>query len=258
MPEVEGNPARYYVTAGWQDVPHIDEDTRRDYERSTPPHLRGARMRGEPTLGAGAVYPVDPAAIRTAPFQIPEYWTRGYGMDVGWNRTAALWGAYDRDSDVLYIIGEHYVGQQPPSVHADAIKARGAWQQGFIDPASQGSSQFDGKKLIDEYRRLGLSLTFADNAVEAGILEVYQRLVTGRLKVFSTLTHFFDEYRTYIRKDDVNNPSQHGKIVKSNDHLMDCLRYLTMSIRLMKLRPTAGPIESRAPHRKPLDGRAGY
>ncbi len=212
MPEV--NSSKYYVTAGWTDAPHLDEKTKREIEQNTPPHLRAARMRGEPSLGAGAVYPVNPDDFRIAPFPIPEHFYRGYGLDVGWNRTAAIWGAHDRDNDILYLYNEHYLGQREPSVHADAIKARGKWIPGFIDPASQGSSQVDGKKLIEEYRKRDLNLTFADNAVEAGILEVYQRLSSGRLKVFSTLTNFFDEYRFYIRDEKT------GKIVKKNDHCL--------------------------------------
>ena len=158
-------------------------------------------------------------------------------------------GACDADNDVLYLVSEHYRGQAEPSIHADAIKARGLWQPGFIDPASQGSSQVDGKRLVDEYRKRGLSLTFADNAVEAGVMEVYQRLSTGRLRVFSTLANFFDEYKYYIRDEKT------GKIVKKNDHLLDATRYLCMSIPKMKCRPVeAAP----AFVSNPIDRRAGY
>jgi hypothetical protein len=78
-------------------------------------------------------------------------------------------------------------GQQPPSVHADAIKARGDWMSGAIDPASAGANQKDGTTLIDEYRGLGLFLYEADNAVESGIMACYQRFAGGRLKIFNTL-----------------------------------------------------------------------
>ena len=249
MPEV--NASRFYVTAGWDDAPHLDEKTKTELAASTPPHLRDARMNGNPSLGAGAVYPISPDAFRISPIPIPDYWRRGYGFDVGWNRTAATWGAHDVDNDVLYLIGEHYVGQQPPAVHALAIRTRGAWQPGFIDPAAQGSSQRDGKTLIDDYRSQGLNLILAENAVEAGIQEVYQRLATGRLKVFSTLTHWFDEYRTYSRDEKT------GKVVKQHDHLMDSTRYLAMGVRKMINRPIdSGRMPAVAFH--PIDERAGY
>jgi hypothetical protein len=58
--------------------------------------------------------------------------------------------------------------------------------------------------------------------VEAGLLAVWNRMVTGRFKVFKSLLPFFEEFRLYRRNDK-------GRIVKENDHLMDCMRYLVLS-----------------------------
>lgn len=212
------SPSKYMVNAGWGDVAHLDEKTRADLERETPPHLRKARMEGIPSLGSGAIYPVEEEVFKIAPFSLPAYWPRSYGMDVGWNKTAAVWQAHDREEDVVYLYAEHYRGQAEPSIHAEAIKARGAWIPGVIDPASNGSSQINGERLIVQYQALGLILTKAENSVDAGILEVWQRLSTGRLKVFSTMNNWFAEYRLYRR-------DENGKIVKKFDHLMDATRY---------------------------------
>lgn len=247
MPAV--SESKYVVSGGWDSAPHLDEKTKRELEASTPPHLRAARMLGEPSLGAGAVYPISPDDFRIAPFAVPDYWRRGYGLDVGWKVTAAIFAAHDLDNDILYFISEHYRKEAPPSVHASAIKARPDWQPGFIDPASQGSGQMDGKRIIDEYNKFGLHLTPADNAVEAGIMAVRERLETGRLKVFSTCVNFFDEYRFYIRDE------KSGKPVKKNDHVLDAARYISMSVSKMKTRPTTAP---PAPAFRPVDGRAGY
>lgn len=244
MPEV--SPSKYYVTAGMDDVPHVDEKTRKEIEASTPPHLRGARMRGEPSLGSGAIYPVDPAFFRVAPFEIPPYFRRGFGFDPGWFKTAAVWGAYDGDNDTLYLISEHYRGEAEPSIHADSIKARGVWQPGFADYAGRG---VDGERVIEKYRAFGLNLVNADKAVDAGIMEVHQRLSTGRMKVFSTLSNWFDEFRFYIR-------NEKGAIVKENDHLMDATRYLAMAIPQMITKPV--PQASQTAVFRPLDSRTGY
>ncbi len=53
-------------------------------------------------------------------------------------RTAAVWGAWDRDDDVLYVYSEHYRGQAEPVIHAESIRSRGQWIPGVIDPASRG------------------------------------------------------------------------------------------------------------------------
>jgi len=215
----EISPSRYVVNAGWDDVPHIDEQTKVELLASTVPHLRDARSKGIPGLGSGAIYPIPLEDVLVDPFQIPVFWPRGFALDVGWNRTACLWGAWDRDADVIYLNTEHYRGQAEPSVHAAAIKARGDWIPGVIDPAAKGRAQQDGKQLYATYRRLGLNLDLANNAVEAGIYSVWERLSTGRLKVFSTLQNWQAEYRLYRR-------DENGKIVKKDDHLMDCMRYL--------------------------------
>src|SRR5690606_3895240 len=126
--------------------------------------------------GAGAIYPIPVDEIIVDPFPIPAWWPRVYGLDVGWRRTAAVWLAWDRENDLLYGYTEHYRGQAEPSIHANAIKARGDWIPGVIDPAARGRQQADGQQLITSYRELGLKLTPADSAVEAGIYEVWERL----------------------------------------------------------------------------------
>jgi hypothetical protein len=143
---------------------------------------------------------------------------------VGWNRTATLWGARDNETGVIYLYSEHYSGKELPVVHAEAIKSRGAWIPGVIDPASAASSQADGRRMIDLYRQSGLNVQEAENAVEAGIYTCWQLMTTGKLKVFRSLGNFLAEFRLYRRDED-------GKVVKDRDHLMDAMRYLVMSGR---------------------------
>ena len=212
---------RYVVTAGWADTPHISPEAASELVRSYLPNERDARMRGIPSLGAGAIYPVPESEIVVEPFKLPYYWKFVYALDVGWNRTAALWAALDTETDVAYFVSEHYRAQAEPPIHSEAIKARGPWMPGVIDPAARGRSQKDGESLLTTYRELGLRLVLANNAVEAGIYEMWTRLSTGRLKVFSTCVSFLSEYRIYRR-------DERGKIVKEADHLMDCGRYICL------------------------------
>lgn len=210
------------IVAGWDDVPHLSEQDKADLLASYPPHERDARSKGMPSLGAGAIYPVAESDIIVDPFELPVWWTRSYSMDVGWNRTAAVWQAWDREADLVYLYSEYYRGEAEPAIHAEAVRARGKWMHGVIDPAARGRSQTDGEQLMRKYLDLGLHVTVAKNAVEAGIYEVWSRLSTGRLKVFKTLQHWLFEYRIYRR-------DEKGRIIKENDHLMDATRYLLMS-----------------------------
>lgn len=218
----EKNPNRFVLTMGWDHVPHLSEESKAKLLASYPPHERDARSKGIPQLGSGAIYPVPESEIIVPDFEIPAHWPRVYGMDVGWNRTAAIWGAWNRENDCVYLYGEHYRGQAEPSIHAQAIRARGDWIPGVSDPAALGRSQIDGSQLLQTYKDLGLDLEVAFNGVESGIYEVWQRLSTGRLKVFKTCTNWLSEFRLYRRDDK-------GRVVKENDHLMDATRYLIMS-----------------------------
>ena len=215
------------IMAGWDDVPHLDEAVRKEMYESTPPHLRDARSKGIPNLGAGAVYPIpeEDISFEISDMLIPHWFARSYGMDVGWNSTAVVFGAYDRERDTAYIHDVYRRGQAEAEIHAAAIRKRypkGLKLPGTIDPAARASGQADGKKLLQLYRKEGLRLIEADNAVEAGIAEVYSRLSTGRLKIARHLTEWFDEYRIYQR-------DEKGRILKRRDHLMDATRYYVMT-----------------------------
>lgn len=221
---------KFVVMASWDDAPHLDEQSKRDLLQSIPPYQRDARSKGIPQLGSGAIFPVPETDLLVTPFEIPAFWPRGYGMDVGWNFTAGLWGALDRASDCLYLTHEYKRGKVEPSVHAHSLKAQGDWIPGFIDPAAQGRGQADGKQLYSDYLKLGLKLSIADNGVESGLDSVWNRMVTGRLKVFKGLSKWLEEFRLYRRDDK-------GRVVKSNDHLMDTTRYLESRINQMIVKP---------------------
>ena len=202
-------------------MPHLSEQAKAELLASIPPFQRDARSKGLPQLGAGLIYPVPESTIVCAPFEIPKHWRRSYGLDVGWKRTAAVWGAYDSETDINYWYSEHYQGEVEPSVHAAAIKARGDIP-GAIDPASRGRSQLDGRKLMETYVELGLELVEAANAVEAGLFTTWERFSTGRLKIFSNCQNTLKELRLYRR-------DEKGKVIKENDHAMDAGRYQVMT-----------------------------
>lgn len=214
--------SKFLIMADWDDAPHLTDSEKAELLKEIPPYQRDARSKGIPQLGAGAIYPVPESEIVVKPFQIPEFWPLIYGMDVGWNKTAVPWGAWDRDNDIVYIFSTYYKGQAEPSIHADAIKARGVWIPGVIDPNARGRSQKDGEQLLQIYQDLGLELYTAVNTREAGIYQVWQRLSTGRLKVFEYLEDWLAEYRIYRR-------DEKGQVVKDFDHLMDATRYMIMS-----------------------------
>lgn len=231
-------PYRYITNVTWSDIPHMNEDQKKQFLSSYSEHEKYARSMGLPGLGSGAIYPYAEPDVTCDPFKIPPHWPRAYGMDVGWNKTAVIWGAKDPESDIIYLYSEHYESASMPMHHAKSIKARGDWVEGVIDVAARGRQQGDGKRLIDMYEDEGLYLMRCENDTESGLFTVGQRLLSGGLKIFSTLTNTLDEYRVYCRDED-------GKIIKKNDHLMDAIRYLIMSFEDICREPPCDNYENR-------------
>jgi phage terminase large subunit-like protein len=232
---------RYVVLATWDDAPHLTEADKAELWKSIPAYQRDARTKGVPQLGSGAIYPVPESDIVVADFAVPAHWRKAYGMDVGWNRTAAIWAAIDPGTSCAYLYAEHYRSQAEPVVNAQAVKERGEWIPGAIDPAAHGRGQKDGEQLLSIYKGLGLKVEPAVNAVESGIANVWERLSTGRLKVFASLSAWRAEFRLYRR-------NEKGQIVKEHDHLMDATRYLVMSgLERARLRPNPAGLGSQRP-----------
>lgn len=228
------------VQVSMYDVPWLSEEMIEDRKRKSPPHLVNSRIYGKVTVGEGTIYPVDLDNLIVTPFQIPPYWKRSFGMDVGWNVTACVWGALDPDTDVLYIYSEYKGEQKEPIIHSHAIKQRGDWITGSIDYQANSPSAETGRRLMDIYRSHGLRLVGADKAVDAGILAVLERMTTGRLKIFSNCFNLLSEIPVYRR-------DKNGKVVKEHDHFVDSLRYLVMGLRHAR-------VFSHNPHRDNSSG----
>lgn len=224
--------SRFLVMADWRNnAPHLTAKAIADLESSIPAYQRDARTKGIPQLGAGVIFPILEDELVIDPFPIPDHWPRGYGLDVGWNRTAALWRCYDPDAKprVHYLYDEHYRGEADPTVHGAAIRKRGLWIPGRIDPASRGRNQTDGLKLLSIYRKaiygeedlsVGMRLLgIARNAVESGIYDQWMLMNQGLFKVFRhRCPNWLAERRLYRR-------DEKGQVIKSFDHAMDAGRY---------------------------------
>lgn len=213
--------SKIYILASHEDATHMTVDEKKRLYDSYSPHEREARTRGIPSMGSGLIYPVHESSFLISPFEIPEHWPRCFGMDFGWHNTAAVFMAHDQDNDVVYLSGEYLAGHLTPQHHAFQLIKQGAdWMPGGYDGAGESATQDDGGNLVDLYQQAGIrNWTPADKrSVNKGIYTVLQRIETGKLKIFSTLTKLMTEMRMYSRDDN-------GKVKKGNDHLMDAMRY---------------------------------
>lgn len=233
--------SRNTTTMTIYDVGHYTDAEREQIVSSYPAHEREARAKGIPVLGSGRIFPVEESLIQERPIAIPKHWARLVGIDIGWDHpTAAVWGAWDRDVDVVHIYDAYKVREQPVAVHAAALRARGVWIPVAWPHDALQHDKGAGIELAKQYRDAGVNM-LRDRAqypeqvdardetmmsrvsVEAGVSDMLDRMLTGRLKVADHLSEWFDEFRLYHRKN--------GKIVKEFDDLMSATRYLLMMLR---------------------------
>lgn len=213
------------------DALHYTEAQRKSIIDSYPAHERDARAMGTPTLGSGRVFPVVEETIKESSIPIPSHWPRICGMDFGWDHpTAAVWIAWDRDTDTIHIYDCYRVKEATPAIHSLSIKAKGEWIPVAWPHDGLQHDKGSGEQLAEQYRKYGVKMlkvraTFADggNGVEAGIMDMLDRMQTGRLKVAKHLHDWFEEFRMYHRKD--------GKLVKTDEDIMSATRYAIMMLR---------------------------
>lgn len=216
------------------DVEHYTPEQRAAIVASYPEHEREARTKGIPILGSGRVFPIAEEAIKVTAFPIPPHWSRIVGLDFGIDHpTAAVWLAWDRDTDTIYVTDAYRVRDASIAIHAAGIKARGDWVPVAWPHDGLQRDKGSGEQLADQYRAQGLAMlrqraTFEDgsNGVEAGISEMLTRMQTMRFKVFAHLNDWFEEFRLYHRKD--------GLVVKDGDDLLSATRYALMMRRHAK------------------------
>lgn len=222
---------RAVIRMGIEDALHISPEKRAEIIASYLPHEIEARVKGLPALGSGRVYPVTEESIKVEAFEPPRHWAQIGGLDFGWDHpTAAVRLAWDRDDDVLYVMGAYRRKEATPLEHVVALRSWGDIPWAWPHDAYQRDKR-SGGSLRQDYADLGLRMaathaTFPDggNGVEAGIMQILQRMQTGRLKVFSHLNDWFDEFRMYHRKE--------GLIVKEHDDILDATRYAVMMLRI--------------------------
>lgn len=257
-------PGTHVTTMTIDDAGHYTPEQRVAIINSYPAHERDARSKGIPTLGSGRIFPISEEAIKEPSIQIPAHWPRICGIDFGWDHpTGLVWLAWDRDNDVVHLYDAHRSREQTPIIHAATWKARGSWIPVAWPHDGLQHDKGSGEQLAEIYRDHGVRMLKhrathppaagqeegqGGNSVEAGLLDMLERMQTGRFKVAAHLEDWFQEFRMYHRKD--------GKIVKIDDDLLSATRYAMMMLRFAKVQE---PERKKIIHGfRPLDAEIGY
>lgn len=223
---------QYMQRATWDDAYHLTQETKDQLLAGFPEWQRDMRTKGLPLLGAGLIYDIGNDALKCAPFECPKHWWIIDGMDFGFDHPQAhvqLW--WDKDADAIYLAHAWKKSRALPNAAWSAVKSWAkdiptAWPLDGLQTEKGSGKQQKSYYAEEGFKMLPNHATWQDggNGVEAGILELYRLMEEGRFKVFSHLSDFFDEKMNYHRDES-------GKIVKTDDDLLDAVRYAYMMRR---------------------------
>lgn len=236
---IEQAPGTTLIRMGIEDALHYPEEERERIIASYPAHEREARAHGIPSMGSGRVFPIAEEVIRFEMFPMPNHFKRLCAVDFGYDHPfAAAWIHYDPDGDIIYLTDVYKSKNTTPVIHAAAMRSKGAWIPTAWPADGLQHDKGSGVPLAKQYKEQGINMlpekvTWPDgtNSVEAGIMELIDRMQTGRFKAASHLQDWWDEFRLYHRKD--------GKLIKEGEDVVSAVRYAVMALRFAAWSPMA-------------------
>lgn len=191
----------------------------------------------------GMVYPEFRRDIHVVrPFRVPKEWRRIVGIDHGYrNPTAFIWAAQDGDGD-LYVYKEYYEKERTIEENCLHVKkALKGVECGYIDPSTRARRPKDGRSDYDWYNEYlpGFSIVPGNNSKTAGIDRVKSLLKPDkqgkpRIYIFDNCVNLLGEISKYryaeLPARSAGKLSEKEEPMKVDDHALDALRYLVMSL----------------------------
>lgn len=241
----DGDPGVKHFRLRTLDNPGMNESSVKAWlSRCSNVEERRLRLEGYPYVAEGLIYPdglfmEDKHVIE--PFEIPREWTKYRCVDPGIRNCAALWIAVSPPSINTVVVYRDYLGKDRTiAQNAEAIMSherRGEHcHRSWIDPAAVSRDAETGTQVIDLWRYRGWRGAIApDNRVVSGIERVKDLLVEvggpnkdrPRFRVFKSCQEFLRERRNYrLPKEKTSGDEQSKAVVKRDDHVMDCWRYI--------------------------------
>jgi phage terminase large subunit-like protein len=234
------------VIVDMDDNPYLTEGAKEDTLRGYDAVMRKARKEGRFVHFAGLIYNEFNESIHTEiPLneegQIEEkpFANKNVnvvvGIDPGLVTTAVVWAAIDEDNNVV-IFDELYVSNWTIKEICEGIHRMNIFHEvkpvyTVIDPHARDRSKQTGRSDQSEFTKYGVYTILGQNAVEAGINEVKQRLRDEKLVVYKNCKNLIKEFKVYRRKEQTQRSEEDiGMVpIKKDDHALDALRYLVMS-----------------------------
>lgn len=223
---------QYMQRATWDDAEHLTTETKETLLAMYPAWQRDMRTKGLPLLGTGLIFDLDINECKIKPFECPDHWMVINGMDFGWEHPQAhvqLW--IDQDEGVVYVARAMKASKKQPYEIWERIKV---WAEGVPSSWPHDGLQTEkgsAKQQKSYYEDAGWEMLHehatwpaGGNGVEQGIMELYNLIQLGKLKIFDHLSDCFEEFMQYHR-------DERGNVVKVNDDILSAIRYAYMMRR---------------------------
>lgn len=228
------------VIVDMDDNPYLTQEAKDDALRSYDANTRKARKEGRFVHFAGLIY---------NEFNESEHVNKNHkekpfakknvnvvvGIDPGLLTCAVEWAAFDEDNNMT-VFEELYVSDWTIKDICEQIKKINAYHEVkpvyyVIDPHARDRSKQTGRSDQSEFTKNEIYTILGQNAVQAGINEVKQRLKDNKITINANCRNLVQEFKLYrwktpsmrVERDPQPEP------IKKDDHALDALRYIVMS-----------------------------
>jgi hypothetical protein len=161
------------------------------------------------------------------PNGMPSDWPCYSGHDFGIsNPNSAVWGRLAPD-DTLYIMAEYQAPELTMKSHIER------WVQAGLDYVDTAFGDPAGADQMLTAKENGFPMEEANNDITFGIDLVYDRFVTGRLRIARQCETLLDYRTQYVWKKNPHNEDETFDVPQKPqpaEHMMDALRYLCTGI----------------------------
>lgn len=169
------------------------------------------------------------------------------GIDPGLRYSAAIWGAFDNENDLL-LFEEVKLEGATVEVMCDVIREKNEqWgiepDMYIIDPSARNRSLTTAEAVESVYARNGIYAVHGQSDLEAGCFTVKRRLQNRSILVSRNLHQFIWEIERY-RIDTRSKTNEKFAVIQKDNHLLDAWRYLVMSRSFYEK-----PVKTRAKRR---------
>lgn len=211
------------------DALHLDIKDVEAMYANLPEHERQARMNGIALTGEGTVFPYSPDEYTCDGFEIPSYWPRIGGLDIGLSHpTAAVALALDRESGCIYAYQEYHVKDKSPKEHAWALKPWGVKFALSHDAFSKNyqTKVTDAKVFQDE----GLHVFRCNNSVDARILTTRNLISAKKFWIMKDRCPKLCEEMLLYHFKDASGGNVSDNIYKYDDDVLDAALYALLAV----------------------------